>query len=87
MGFLPRRESPHYVGGLSLPDKKHALNRTHDIGTLPTKPAHAERSPEGKVEACGRLVLAPFDFAPLRSGRAVSVSVRAERNPQGEVEA
>ena len=29
----------------------------------------------------------PFDFAALRSGRAVSVPVRAERNPQGEVEA
>ena len=31
---------------------------------------------------------APFDFAALRSGRAVREhSVRAERNPQGEVEA
>ena len=29
----------------------------------------------------------PFDFALLRSGRAVSVPVRAERNPKGEVEA
>jgi hypothetical protein len=30
---------------------------------------------------------ASFDFATLRSGRAVSLPVRAERNPQGEVEA
>jgi len=29
----------------------------------------------------------PFDFAALRSGRAVSVLVRAERNPEGEVKA
>jgi hypothetical protein len=28
-----------------------------------------------------------FDFAALRSGRAVSVPVCAERNPKGEVEA
>jgi len=37
---------------------------------------------------CGETVLsAPFDFAALRSGRAVSASVRAERTPLGEVEA
>jgi hypothetical protein len=29
----------------------------------------------------------PFDFASLRSGRAVSGPVHAERNPEGEVEA
>jgi len=29
---------------------------------------------------------ASFDFALLRSGRAVSDPVRAERNPKGEVE-
>jgi hypothetical protein len=34
-----------------------------------------------------KILCSPFDFATLRSGRAVAVSVRAERNPQGEVEA
>jgi hypothetical protein len=34
-----------------------------------------------------KTLCSPFDFATLRSGRTVAVSVRAERNPQGEVEA
>jgi len=33
------------------------------------------------------LLRASFDFATLRSGRAVPVPVRAERTPEGEVEA
>ena len=32
----------------------------------------------------GIILRAPFDFAALRSGRAVSIPVLAERNPQGK---
>jgi hypothetical protein len=57
------------------------------MSTLLAKTAHAERSPEGEVEACVGLNAAPFDFpfdsanAPLRvrSGRAeMNVRVRED---------
>jgi hypothetical protein len=48
---------------------RHSIE-TRDIDALAAKTVHAERSPKGKVEACVRFDSSPFDFAPLRSGRA-----------------
>ena len=44
-----------------------------------TKTAHAERRPQGEVEAGGERDAAPFDFASLRSGRAGKYPTVGER--------
>jgi hypothetical protein len=59
----------------------------HDIGILPANTVHAERSPQGEVEAWRRLDLTSFDFpfdsasAPLRvrSGRAGKCPLAGEK--------